>query len=500
MFNFIYLIIYFILKIFADGRFIIPVAAWLAPFFIIRFLRGQKAYIGIPAGILVSLIAFCISWYEMIPLEPVFYLLLSFGFTVYFFIPYIVDRLIHNRFKGFLGTLILPLLFVILEYFSVLLNPYGTWGTIANTQFENKYLLQLVSVTGIWGITFMVYWFASVLNWIIDNKFEIKKIKPVAIYLAVFLAVFIYGSVRINIFHPKAETVKIVTMYNAEIENFVNSDIYKNKYKPMMRGLIKGIAANEEDVELIRSEWKKFSYSIFPESEKQAIAGAKIISWAEVSTYLLNDDVNDFLAACSAFSKKYNIYFQVGLWSVDVNKQEKPAANRIITFDPDGKLIEDYHKFINIPGWDAKVTEKGLVPPLCYKTGFGMISTLNCFEVAFPYYTRKLKGADIVLCPSKDWKAIDPYNTYQAGIRAVENGYSIVRQTALGLSASYDYQGNTLSKLDFFTNSKNDNVMVSYVPVKGTTTVYSIIGDLFAWLAFVGLIFIILWHLIFKKE
>ncbi len=500
MISYVYLILYFILKIFSDGKFIVPIAAWVTPFLIIRFLRYQKFYIGIPIGLLASFISFCISWYKMIPLDTGYFLLMSFGINVVFFIPYIIDKLTYKKINGFLSTLILPLLFVILEYINVIFNPYGTWGAVANTQFESKYILQIVSITGIWGITFMIYWFASTLNWIIENKFQLKIIKPAIIYLIIFLSIIFYGSFRIHIFYPKSETIKIVTMNNSKIEDFINSDLYKNVYKKMMRDLLKGIPVKQEDIDLIQKEWTDFSYSIIHDTEVQAKSGAKIISWAEVNAYLLKNDDKVFLEECSKLAKKYRIYFQVGLWTVDFNKNKKPAENRIITIDPDGELIEDYHKFINLPGYDAIVTNKGTKIPLCFKTEFGIISTLNCFENAFPYYARKIGNADIVFNPSKDWEAIDPYITHQAGIRAVENGYSIVRHTAFGLSASYDYLGNTISKLDYFKSNKQDNVMVSYVPKKGVITLYSLIGDLFAWLSFVGLIIIIFWYLIFQMN
>ena len=91
--------------------------------------------------------------------------------------------------------------------------------------------------------------------------------------------------------------------------------------------------------------------------------------------------------------------------------------------------------------------------------------------------------------PSGDWKDIDPYHTNMMAFRAIENGFSVVRVTGLGLSAAYDYQGRTLATMDYFKTK--DKVFTAYVPEKGVRTVYSQIGDLFSWLSIAGLIAII---------
>lgn len=79
-------------------------------------------------------------------------------------LPFLADRLIAPRLKGFVSTLVLPLAFVTLEYVKLLTSSYGSWGSLAYTQYGNLPLLQILSVTGLWGITFLIAWFASVVN------------------------------------------------------------------------------------------------------------------------------------------------------------------------------------------------------------------------------------------------------------------------------------------------------------------------------------------------
>jgi apolipoprotein N-acyltransferase len=90
---------------------------------------------------------------------------------------------------------------------------------------------------------------------------------------------------------------------------------------------------------------------------------------------------------------------------------------------------------------------------------------------------------DIMLVPGSDWKEISPYHTYVASLRGIENGFNLVRSTFKGFSASFDYKGQLLSSNDFF---KTDEVILySDMPVKGQKTIYSFLGDYFAWLCII---------------
>jgi apolipoprotein N-acyltransferase len=84
-----------------------------------------------------------------------------------------------------------------------------------------------------------------------------------------------------------------------------------------------------------------------------------------------------------------------------------------------------------------------------------------------------------------------------ATFRAIENGFSMVRPTSHGFSAAADYQGRVLAITDYFKSE--DPVMIAYIPTKGVTTIYSRIGDLFAWLCMAGLVAAIGWVLVRRK-
>jgi apolipoprotein N-acyltransferase len=70
---------------------------------------------------------------------------------------------------------------------------------MAYTQAGNLTLLQLLSVTGIWGITFLIGWFAAVVNQALESP---RRLLPLGVFTAVYLSVVIGGAARLAFFPP----------------------------------------------------------------------------------------------------------------------------------------------------------------------------------------------------------------------------------------------------------------------------------------------------------
>jgi apolipoprotein N-acyltransferase len=146
----------------------------------------------------------------------------------------------------------------------------------------------------------------------------------------------------------------------------------------------------------------------------------------------------------------------------------------------------NYYKTHPVPGEEAEmlVTKDGRLQGV--ETPFGRTSAVICFDADFPQLLAQAGtlGADIVLDPSNDWLAIDPWHTEMASFRAIEQGINLDRQTSDGLSSAFDYQGRVLATVDDFHSS--DQAMIAHVPTRGVRTLYSRFGDWFAWLNIAG--------------
>lgn len=140
--------------LFSNGRWMIPLATWLAPVFLIRFARTQPARKGLGLLLLANVLASLFFWQGIIP--GGLYLPVACGIAVVFWLPYLADRMLVNRLRGFVATLVFPLLQVSLEYINTVANPLGSWGSLAYTQHAFLPFLQLLSITGMWGLSFLI--------------------------------------------------------------------------------------------------------------------------------------------------------------------------------------------------------------------------------------------------------------------------------------------------------------------------------------------------------
>lgn len=54
----------------------------------------------------------------------------------------------------------------------------GTFASVANTQYPFLWLVQVVSVPGLWGVTRLLHWFASVVVWSVRSRLDGQSLWP----------------------------------------------------------------------------------------------------------------------------------------------------------------------------------------------------------------------------------------------------------------------------------------------------------------------------------
>lgn len=453
------------LLLFANGRWIIPVAAWLAPVFMLRYLRDEKPLKGLLIGYSVIVTTFFITWYGMIPMPTKYFYMMGPLIGIYLILSYVLDRLLAPRFGGFLATLVFPVAWVTVDFVNAKFSPYGHWGLTAYTQHGNLPLLQVLSITGIWGVTFIVVWFASVANWVWEQKFEWRPIRTgAAVYIGILVAVLFFGGARLTLFPPEAKTVRIASVS-----------------APIARASVSAIAEEEPDSRAINNS--RIHDTLFELSKIGVRSGAKMVLWPEANAQVEKEDESDLIERGRKWAQDEGIYLSMALFTNIPGQYLR--ENKTITIDPNGDIISTYLKSRPPPG-EPSVIGDGIIPVMA--TPFGKISSVICSDMDSPFHLRQRAvqaGIDIMLAPSWDWKEIDPYHTWMTVFRGIENGFSVVRQTNDGLSSATDYQGNILASMDHYTTE--EHVMISQVPTKGVTTVYAQIGDVFAWLCLAAL-------------
>jgi len=489
---YLWLALAIVLLPFAIFRWTIPLAAWLYPVFLLRFVRTQPLLRGMLLVLLATVLVGEFALQGVIPIPGALYHLLIFGMAVIITLPYLIDRVLAPRLGGMLSTLVFPLAVTTVWYLNALLNPLvGTWVNPAYTQYGNLPLLQLLSVTGLWGIIFVMSWLASVVNWAWEHGFAWPRVRGGAVLYASLLAlVLLFGGARLALFPAQGSTVRVAgispshALLDARDKQLSQLPLHTRK------ALASGTATPAER-ELFRQAFAPVNDELLSLSLKEARAGAKIIVWPEGRAKVLQEDEAALLARASALARATGTYLDLGMSVVLSHPvQSHILLNESILIDPSGNVVWRYEKtHVAPPDAATNVPGDGQVPTV--QTPYGRLSTVICYDADFPDTIRQAgqAGADIMLVPGNDWQAIDPMHPQMATFRAIENGFSEVRQASNGLAMTVDYEGHVLAASDYFTTDQQ--VMVADVPMQGVRTIYATIGDLFAWLSLVGLVVLI---------
>jgi apolipoprotein N-acyltransferase len=488
--SYLWLAIAAVLFVFTSVRWTIPLAAWFAPLFLLRFVRTQRALPGLLLAWLVRAVVAAVVLQGIILYPNIVYYPLVVLLTGLTMLPYLADRLITPRLGGFFATLVFPLAYTTIEYLGSF-GPFGTFYSIANTQYGDLPLLQVVSVTGIWGITFLITWFAAVVNWAWARGFVWRQVRAGALlYAAILAVVFLAGSARLVFFPPQATPVRIagISASQAAVATF-------NRQLPQATlSLLESGKATQADRAIARSAFTTLDDGLLALSQQEARAGAKIVVWPEASptgANILQEDEPALIQQAGVLARESGIYLDMGLgvFLPDIGKGPF-LKDEAILLDPAGHVVWTYEKTHPAPGEQGLfVPSNGKIPTI--ESPYGRLANVICFDADFPGTVRQAgqAGVDLLLVPSDDWQAIDPYHTQVSTFRAIENGFSEVRQASKGLSMEVDYEGHVLSSSDYFTT--NQQVLVANVPVQGVRTIYAVIGDLFAWLCIIGLVALI---------
>lgn len=436
------------LLLFANGRWVVPAAAWAAPIFIIRGLRLTPRALALPLGAAVFMAAAGHVYRGIIPpgLGIMTYALTAyFGFLA--FAPFALDRIAAPRRPGLRGTLVFPAAAVTFEYVSTLI--FGDWGSAAFSQRGNLALLQMVSLTGIWGPTFLVSWLGPLINAMWESGWKRSIVaRATGAFTAAAAAVLLFGGARISIFPADGATVHVAALTLPE-------------------GTTNATARS----------------TLLDMTDTTAHDGAAIVVWPEGAFAIDGGEEPELLAAGKDAAVQGGIHLLMAYF-VEASDAGGRGMNKAAFIGPDGRILWEYLKAHPVPG-STDVPGDGRIPIV--ETPHGKIAAAICYDMDFPSLIRQAgrAGADIMLVPGWDWPAINPLHTEMAVVRAVENGFSMVRATEEGLSIAVDYQGRTLAAMDDGRTTRN--VMTADVPTKGAWTLYRLIGDAFAWLCAAGL-------------
>jgi apolipoprotein N-acyltransferase len=474
--------------------------AWISLVPLLVAFKEKRPYdafrIGLITGLIYNIgiiywIAFVVVHYGHLPLYLGIIVMFLLAFYLSLYMAVFSAGVVFSKKAGFPEIISAPVLFTCLEYAKSHLFTGFPWENLACSQYKIIPLIQIADVTGIYGITFLVVLINCVVYDFIISK---KKMLPELIAVSVvILAVFVYGTFRVNTVEGVLENIEPtnVLLVQGNIDQSLKWDL---KYR-------------RDTLET----YKDLSSASLTEK-------TKLLVWPETAAPLFFQNVDDEHREILDMAKKADSYFLFGSPSFGWNNEKRVFMNSAYLVSPKGDISGRYDKthlvpfgeYVPLSRWlffiDKMVEGVGdfaagkEVFPL--SMGDNKLGVLICYEGIFPEISRKYKknGAELLVSITNDaWfgRTSAPYQHMTMTVfRAVENRLYVIRAANTGISSIISPTGEILSETGLFERA----TLRGSVRFMRLNTIYSVYGDIFVYMCYVSLLFIFATLLIRRKR
>ena len=353
-----------------------------------------------------------------------------------------------------------PWAWVSVEYLTSLVSPHGTYGNLAYSQMDCLPILQLVSITGIWGISDCLWSFCATAAVLIAGSGSTTQKRVLAIGMSAYLGlVFGWGYWRVRA--TPADSVSVTV-------GLVASDLPQNIFAE----------SASAELELLRQ------YS--EQAESLAARGAQVVVIPEKTGVLRDANLRDVDAMLEAASAQANLRIIVGVVHPTASGGKWNEARM---YSPPGVVEAIYEKHHMLPLYESSFTAGTSRTVLREPSGVWGIQI--CKDMDFQKLSRQYggDGVGLLLVPAWDFTEDGWLHGRMAILRGVEDGYSIARAPKQGILSVTDDRGRVIAEQA--TNSAPFATLVASVPVRHDATLYARWGDWFAWVCVAGFVFIL---------
>jgi apolipoprotein N-acyltransferase len=474
----------------ANGRWSVPTAAWLAPIFLLLFLDTQPPLRGLVVAGAIQFVTFSAAWRGIIPVPGAWYFLVTATYALAYTLPFVAHRLLAPRLRGLLATLVLPSAWVGIEFlFQKLVTPYGSWASLAYTQVDQLTLLQLASVTGLGGITFLILWTASTAAWSWrqrDDRAALLRVVPVV--AMVLVTVLLWGNLRLTRAPNPPATLRVAAI--------TPSHELQGELMGMLRPLLVSTSPAQDSLAAVNAVAARHAEDLLRRTLREAQAGARVVVWSEHAGRVTKTNEDQLIRQAQDLARENKVVLVLGLgvWDPDGH----PAfENKLVAIDEHGDVAWVYHKARPIVGSESHLISAGSVALPILEIREARVAAAICHDLDFPGLIRTIARGDaaVLLGPSSDWPLIAELHARMAAARAVENGVSLVRPAANGRSTVVDGYGRIVAALD--DKPGGQDALVADVPVHALDTLYPQLGDTIPYLSLLALLALVMaswWH------
>ena len=451
-------------------------AAWigLVPLFIaIRNSRpGHAALLGFISGsvyygIILSWISLFgnLPWALLVIIEAAFFALFAL----------VVSRVHLNNKAGRWGYIVIPATWTTMQWLRTL-STYGfPWGSFAHSQASNLIISQLGSLTGPWGVDFLVCLAnISIAETIFPSHRPInnfRRFSPAAGTAILTAAVCMYGLSAINLDRSHNHNLRVA---------IIQSDLDK---RDIGRPNFLSNTFARYGALSIQAARKSSDLIVWPETTLPTIVADP--GWGTLTSRLASDIKSNML---------------IGGYDASAHLTTQESYNSAFLFGQDGRLNGIYHKVQLVPFGEFVPMRKHLPfineypvrdqdvlagkSHTLLNSEFGKIGVSICFESLFPEIAREetRNGAKTLFIMTNDaWfehSQAAKQHLMMSQLRAIENRRCVVRAAGTGISAIIDSNGRIVHQLGIFRSG----IIAGNIGLSTDLTLYTRIGS---WLAYI---------------
>lgn len=465
--------------VFSNGRWQLAIAALVSPFFARLFLMSQPIVRGLLILLPLQLGAYWVMWWEVIPAPGALYFIIAAAYGLCYLLPFVVDRIAAARIVGFTSTLVLPVSWYLVEILIQLFTPYGSWSSAGYTQMGHGLLTPLAAWVGVAGVAFATVWIASTASWLVTTMVPLRR--------RTFVSSLWAGSMVVMVLLAKTPSVGDSPIANA----FTVAAITPSNEAAL--GVSRAVMAARQTGEFdrailtrIESVAAELNDGLFMRSRDAAQNGARLVVWSETAGRVLGSQEDRLIARGQELAREEGTYLFMGIGVLHPGSQP-PLENKVIAITPSGEVAWQYRKARPIVGSEAPFLPPGHDELPTLDTPFGRVGLVICHDLDFAGFVAQAgqKGVELLLAPSADWPVIADLHAKMGVMRAVENGFWLLRPAHDGLSVIASPQGQvTLSAYD---TELEERVLTGEVSVMRTDTLYP---DIRSYLPFVAMAFL----------
>ena len=441
--------------------------AWfgLVPLFLaIRGLKRLQTYTIVASWVLVFFACTIDFW--LIHRSPVFDLIVVLSFVVQTVIVS-ESQLLSARFRRW-GWLLFSGLWISVTFLVMFLvglfyplPPDLPLYSFANTQWLYPTMLQILPITGEYGLALLIVLFNNGLVQTVLHRQRREWLAPAVLIASLLVICVGWGTYRLSVDKQKTSVgVAIVTGEDGS-----------------------GPLGSYQTESYLQSITDKT-----PSQDGSAVTDIGIVVWPEGAVGDLVLDPNPvWLSSLASQTNKYLV--------TDFKKTQVKGLplNEAVVTGPDGSIlaVNAKRKIPPIVEEDEPADNKTLA--VVVTTPWGRMSTLVCYDVFFPDVVRKEvnQGVDYIIVPANavnNSPRVTAIQLAQTMLRAVENHTAVAFAFNNGTSALIDSNGRLLTHevLYSYYHQNNDKGMAGTLPVETGGTLYTKIGDLFIWVVLGG--------------